>query len=238
MPATGAHTDRLLADLCVALYAFGAVPPPDTLPWEHVDLGKDDGVAWGYRRLDTADTVILRGSVTVADWIHDGMAIAEPIDHYALGPLHRGFAHGMAQMWEECRRMLRQDYPILIGGHSLGAARASILTGMMIVDGLSPDASVRFGEPCPGFSELGTYLERAGIYQRSYRNAGAWGHDYVTDVPIKLPDFPYVHPVPLVDVDQRPTGDLLARFGLFAGHHCPLYAAAMAAADQPEEKAA
>lgn len=213
--------DAQLVDLCVALYAGSD-------GFDHVDLGLDDGVAWGLKHLAEADAVILRGSVTVADWIHDGQAVSTVVPHYeALGPVHAGFAIGMPQMWGELADMLRQTHPVWIGGHSLGAARACILAGMMLAEGIEPDACVRFGEPRPGFAPLAALLNRADMYQASYRNAGPWGHDYVTDVPFALGAFPYTHPIPLTDVDAPPTGELMQRFGLFAGHHASLYASAL-----------
>lgn len=213
--------DTELVDLCVALYAGNS-------GFDHADQGAGDGVAWGLKHLPGADAVILRGSVTVADWIHDVQAEPIVIPHYeALGEVHAGFANGMVQMWGELSGMLRQGYPVWIGGHSLGAARACILAGMMVTQGRDPAACVRFGEPRPGYSQLAARLYRAGIYQVSYCNAGPWGHDYVTDVPFALPGLPYTHPVALTGINAPPTGDLMQKFGLFAGHHCPLYASAI-----------
>lgn len=225
---TAFSPDAELADLCVALYGQIGAPP---VQWDHLDPGEDDNVCWALKKTDTADIIVLRGSVTVADWIHDVEAEPTMIQRYEdLGPVHSGFAAGMPKMWNEAIPLLHHDRPTWITGHSLGAARAAILAGMMLIDGLAPGAAVRFGEPRPGFAPLAALLARRGVYQKAYRNAGTWGHDYVTDVPLVLPEFPYAHGCPLTDIDAPPSGDLMLRYGLFAGHHMPLYAAALSAA--------
>lgn len=213
--------DKVCADLCAAIYDTAS-------QWDHFDAGDDDGVCWATKKVGDTNYVVLRGSKTLADWILDGQAWAEPINHPELGPLHAGFARGLPHMWTECRALIPSGAKFVITGHSLGAGRACQLTGMAYIDDIIPYASVRFGEPRPGFAQLKEVLAESKVIQRSYRNAGYWGHDFVTDVPLCLSriGLPYVHPAPMIDIDVHPTGDAIAQHGLFAGHHMPLYDAA------------
>jgi hypothetical protein len=218
-------TDRAIAELCVALYAYPDNPP---MTWDHYDPGEYDGVCWALKRAGDTDVIILRGSTTQADWIHDAETWAAPetnplYEH--MGPVHYGFSCGMDRMWRDARLLTGKK--VIVAGHSLGAGRACILTGLMIADGEPPIARVCFGEPRPAYAQLGEYIK--SVPARSYRNAGAWGHDLVTDVPFTLPEFPFVHPAPLIDIDVPPDQEIVSRWSVFAGHHLPLYVRGLAA---------
>jgi hypothetical protein len=131
----------------------------------------------------------------------------------------------MEHVWSELRPLLMQ--PVIIAGHSLGAARAAILTALMVKDGVIPAARVVFGEPKPGLIDLAELIK--GVPARSYRNGDTLHHDLVTDVPLSLPPLEYMHPTPIVPVCAEPTGDLFDRFGAFAWHHIGLYVTAVSA---------
>ena len=88
-------TDRDIANLCSGIYAYpGALP----VAWDHFDLGIDDGVCWALKTFLGADVVIMRGSDSLEDWIHDADAIAITT---RLGKVHPGFYAGMEKMWSE-----------------------------------------------------------------------------------------------------------------------------------------
>ena len=209
-------TDRDIAALCSAIYAYPGDPPPS---WDHFDAGLDDGVCWALKKLPGADVIVLRGSVTFQDWLRDlrGDPIMTP-----LGFVHAGFHAGMIPMWLEAKAMLSQ--PAIVSGHSLGAARAGILAGLMTLDKVTPKARIVFGEPKPGYLELAKIIEATP--GRSYRNGDATHHDLVTDVPFSFPPLQYVHPTPIIPVTAVPGPDIFATLGVFAWHHAPLYAAA------------
>lgn len=218
-------SDALIASLCQAVYRPGALIDPT---WDHFDLGADDGVCWALKKLDGFDVVVFRGSITVQDWMRDLFVLPLPGIIPLLtkiGHVHAGFWMGMENVWSEVRPLLTQ--PVIVTGHSLGAARASILTGLMVNDGTIPIARVVFGEPKPGLIDLGELIK--GVPARSYRNGDRLHHDVVTDVPMTLPPHQFVHPTPIVPVCAEPTGDLFSRLGAFAYHHIELYVAAVTA---------
>ncbi len=213
-------SDAAIAGLCGATYRTDA-----RITFDHFDDGLDDGVCWAIKHLPDVDVVVLRGSVTPQDWFRDALAITIPT---RIGRVHAGFKLGMEYMWADLKPMLTQ--PVIVTGHSLGAARASILTALMIADDHAPVARVVFGEPKPGLLDHALFV--ASIPGRSYRNGDTLHHDLITDVPFSLPPEQYMHPTPVIPVCERPTGSLFERFGVFAFHHMVLYEAALAAATE------
>lgn len=222
---TALPSDAVVVSLCSDIYQADAMVDKS---WDHFDLGADDGVCWGLKKLDGADVVVLRGSITMQDWLRDLFVLPLPSLlplKTRIGHVHVGFFLGMEKVWSELRPMLSQ--PAVISGHSLGAARASDLAALMVADGVVPAARVIFGEPKPGLMDLADVLKN--VPARSYRNGDQLHHDVVTDVPMTLPPLQFVHPTPIVPVCAEPTGDLFSRFGAFAYHHIELYVAAVSA---------
>jgi hypothetical protein len=218
-------SDALIVSLCADIYNPVALIDRT---WDHFDLGADDGVCWGLKKLDGYDAVIFRGSITLQDWLRDLFVLPLPAMlplSTRIGHVHAGFYLGMEHVWQELRPMVSQ--PVVIGGHSLGAARASDLCALMVVDGVTPAARVVFGEPKPGLIDLAEIIK--DVPARSYRNGDKLHHDLVTDVPMTFPPHQFVHPTPIVPVCAEPTGDLFSRLGAFAYHHIQLYQAAVAA---------
>jgi hypothetical protein len=211
----------MLTDYQIAMACCDIYNGPLSRQWDIYDLGTTDGICWGAFRVDGITYIILRGSVTAQDWLRDATAIANPFTHDALGACHPGFYIGMHELWAEIKT--KTQGPWVIAGHSLGAGRACILSGVMIVDGHVPLKRTCFGEPLPAFSKLAKVLS-AIPEQNSYRNGDAVHHDPVTDVPLSIPPEEYVHPVPLKLVTAMPTDNSM---GVFSWHHCPLYAEAL-----------
>ncbi len=213
--------DRDLAQLCRGLYAY-----PGDLPvsWDHLDYGDGDGVCWAVKVLGDTDVLVFRGSVTLQDWLRDLGAWATPWGHDLLGPVHPGFFLGMEQVYAEVLTFLVPGRDVVVAGHSLGAARATLLTGMMCARGRAPAARVVFGEPKPGFARLQDLL--LPVPARSYRNGDAVAHDVVTDVPFSFPPEDYVHPTALSLVCEPPSEDD-GQYGMFAWHGIRLYEAAL-----------
>lgn len=217
-------SDALIASLCEAIYS----PTALIASWDHFDLGADDGVCWALKKVDGVDIVVFRGSITAQDWLRDLFVLPLPSLlplSTRIGHVHAGFWLGMEQMWGELKPMLTQ--PVIVGGHSLGAARAAILTGLMVADGKPPITRVVFGEPKPGLIDLADRIK--DVPARSYRNGDQLHHDLVTDVPMTLPPHQFVHPTPIVPVCAPPAGDLFTRLGIFAWHHIELYVTAITA---------
>jgi Lipase (class 3) len=216
-------TDKDIADLCVGIYKYPDSPP---VTWDRFDDGDDsDQICWGVKVIDGCDVLVFRGSATFEDWRRDFDAWANPFGHSKIGPVHPGFLLGLTQVLDEYRHAASGK--LLVTGHSLGAARASILCGLAIVAGIVPVGRVVFGEPRPGFQPLADLISSIKE-SRSYRNGkfGTFEHDFVTDVPYRIGPLQYVHPTPLIDVSALPPP--ADEWGVFAYHHMPLYAQAIA----------
>lgn len=211
---------RVLADLQVGIYQYAGQP---TITWDAYDPGTDRvGVCWGLKRVDIYDVVVLRGSTTIEDWLRDFRTVADPLITGPLGAVHPGFHEGMEETRDKVLPLLSGR--VIVIGHSLGAGRAAILSGLLITAGVTPLSRVVWGEPKPGFAKLATVLS-AIPQQTAYRNGDSHGHDYVCDVPFTLPLQPYIHPVALTDVCQHPLPN--DQWGIFSYHHMQLYRDAM-----------
>jgi Lipase (class 3) len=197
-------TDAELAQLCADSYNPLAV-------WEHTWTADDIHVA--HKLVEGVDVIVFRGSVDVNDWMADFDAI--PTKHPLLGWCHAGFLRYMDLVFENVLGVLGRE--IIVTGHSLGAARASILTGLLLSHGSQVKARVVFGEPRPGFRQLKTIIEQSGCESRCYRN----GEDPVTEVPLYFePLLRYVHPSEPILLNAAPDpGDLSP----LQYHHINLY---------------
>jgi lipase (class 3) len=216
-------SDALIASYCGMIYKPTAI----IAGFDHFDAGLDDGVCWALKKLPEFDLIVFRGSLTLQDWINDVRAIAVPT---RIGHVHIGFHAGMEHAWSDAKPMISQ--PAIVAGHSLGAARADVLSALMTVDGAMPAARVVFGEPKPGLLDFAELIK--DIPARSYRNGDNVHHDLITDIPFSFPPMAYVHPTPIVPVCCRPEGDAFEQLGVFAWHHVQLYETALAALSQQE----
>lgn len=218
-------TDYQIADLLVKLYD-SPDEPLETAGFDVFESGENDSeICWASKRIDGVDVVCLRGSTTWQDWLRDLWAFSLPFSNKGLGPVHRGFKIGMDDAWAEIRSRTRG--PWIIAGHSLGAGRGDILTGLMVLDGAAPMRRVFFGQPKPGFQQLADIVARVpGV---SYCNgAAAHSHDRITDAPMTIGFEQYVHPTPLTYVDAPPDKAAHELLGpLFGRHHMPLYRQAL-----------
>lgn len=217
-------SDRAICDALIKLYQWKGEPGW----WDQGDMGQGDhGICIVTKKADDGVTDIhLRGSVTPLDWFRDFLAMAwQPFGHAEMGGVHAGFYIGMPEAWQWIQRRTRPPYRV--SGHSLGAGRAAILAGLMTLDGFAPLRRVCFGEPRPGFAQLGKLI--APVPAASYRNGDTYHHDYVTDVPFELqPLLPYVHPAPLIMVEAQPgSAGPQSDWGALAWHHMALYRQAL-----------
>lgn len=210
-------TDHDIADLCLGIY--DGEPP---VQWDQLELPAD-GISFGIKDLGAAVALIFRGSITIDDWLRDAEAVADPFVQEGLGPVHPGFFAGLPELWARLKPTLIKK-PCIVAGHSLGAGRASLFTGLMVLDGHPPLRRVCFGEPRPGFPKSAGIV--ATVSGRSYRNGNGRAHDLVTDVPFTTWIEDYVHPTPLAPVCAPPSDADVQQDALFAWHSMTLYASA------------
>ena len=207
-------TDLEVADLLQNLYDCTRDDTERAFP-EFDYVGDVHGIEYGMKDCGDCEVVALRGSVTPEDWMRDAAAV--PFPHSGLGDVHAGFLIGMDDMLKE----ISTAKPLLICGHSLGAARASILTGLALLNGLPVVRRVCFGEPNAGMEELSEVVNKApGV---SYRNTEGWQVDLVTVIPFVPHTF--CHPTSPIRLHAKADPDEHSPFRL---HHMPLYRAALA----------
>lgn len=215
------HSD--LAALQVEAYRWADGLPLDTTAFTYWQDGKHDAdVMFGVKAGLDVTVVVFTGSRTPVDWFRDFMAIANPFAHDKLGPLHPGFQIGISGVWKWIKANTKPPWVII--GHSLGAARATVLTGYMCADGTPPMVRVVWGEPKSCFRPMADLIAAANVQLTSYRNAKEKHHDIVTDVPYTLALEEYVRCGQLSDI--YPTATAISAWGLLGLHHMPLYASA------------
>lgn len=210
-------SDKDVAALCAGIYGYPGQPP---IVWDQSQF-PPAGISFGLKDLGPAIVVVFRGSVTLWDWLHDAETTADPFEHVGLGPVHPGFFDGLEALWQQLKPTLATK-PCIIAGHSLGAGRASLFTGLMVLDGVKPLRRVCFGEPRPAFPQAGGII--AQVSGRSYCNGNGRAHDLVTDVPFTTWIEDYVHPTSMIPVCMPPTDADVQRDALFAWHSMTLYA--------------
>lgn len=179
-----------IVQLCQAIYT------PASEGWDKLWSGEVGGIYAGIK--DNA--LIFRGSITKEDWFRDLLVLPHyPLNHPQLGLVHTGFYEGMDEFFEEASKFLGPN-PV-IGGHSLGAARAWLFAGRLISEGSHPGRIVVCGSPKPGCGQLRNLL--APYSKASFKNR----YDPVTVLPIPLPDFPCIDMADFTMLNIIPTRD-------------------------------
>lgn len=174
------------------------------------------GVWFGVK--DTGDCVVaaFRGSDNIPDWRRDIEAQME--NYSALYGYEKGFGLGLPTAIKRLRE-LTGAMPLVLTGHSLGAAHAALVAPQSC-----PGKVVLFGCPRPGDARLRAYMERQNISITSYRNR----RDPVTELPDFSLSLPLVKFAPVADfipLDAAPAcGDELTPF---LDHHINLYVQGM-----------
>lgn len=211
--------DHDLALFCQGIYGYpGAVP----IHFDHYDAGEDDTVCWALKRIGDVDVVVMRGSVTLDDFVDD--AEAWPAADNELGcHVHMGFDEGLYKVCNELLTLTNAPRKIIVTGHSLGAARATILSAYLVHAGFPPIARVLFGEPRPGYTDLADYLK--GIPCRNYRNGKGIDGDLVTGLPFSTSFMPWTNSAPFTEVWAEPENK--DPWGPFSWHHIQLYCEAL-----------
>jgi len=208
---------EVAADLAqLQLGIYGTIP----IAWDY-STGPAARVVWAAKKgADGVTDIVFRGSQNMNDWLCDVNALST-VNVPGMGRVHPGFYDSMQWVWQDVQA--RTQAPRRFSGHSLGAARATILTGLAVLDHHDPVARVCWGEPKSGFAEMAQLISI--VPARSYRNSAERGsrhHDPVTDVPCFLPNFEYVHACTLTDVCVPPVGK--SEWDLLAWHPMELYA--------------
>lgn len=130
------------------------------------------------------------GTDNLACWLADLDAEVVSVD--GLGSLHAGF---WGAMYEIKDQLLTMPAPVVVLGHSEGAALALLYAGLLCLAGTPPGAVYGFEPPrVSADGALGRLLAAHGVAVMLYRN----GEDVVPLVPRLLHD--WQHPAGLVEI--------------------------------------
>lgn len=218
--------DADIAALCVGIYNYADQPP---VTWDHFfDVTATQPVCCALKYVNDDTCLIFRGTDTPNDLLADLDAV--PANSPFLGEVHSGFLRGLLPLATMLASLIRGK--LYIGGHSLGAARATLAAGIFKSLGILPQKVVGLGPPRAGFNPLSHYVANIDfhLYRAVCPLAHPFTHDPICEVP---PDWSgvglgYQHVRPLTDVTVTVAEAAVKDMGAFAIHYSPGYAAALA----------
>lgn len=183
--------------------------------WLH--YWETNNVHIGHKKIDDFDLFIPRGTQELEDFVRDVVAL--PVWHSQLGFCHGGFLIGIDEAFEEIKSVAGGRN--ILGGHSLGGARARLLAGLFVCNGVPYDSLIVCGSPKAGMENHKRLIEKYGRPHLSFRNR----NDIVTEVPWTWPPiFDFVHSEEYISVSAAPTD---TSFEALRDHSAELYARAV-----------
>src|ERR1700757_132385 len=96
--------------------------------------------------------VVNQGTETLSGWEADGEI--EPINHPVLGKLHTGFYRNIPVLVSQLIVDVPKSVPIILTGHSKGAAEATLLGACLKLAGMNVVQLILFACPRPGYQRL------------------------------------------------------------------------------------
>lgn len=135
----------------------------------------------------TFAAIILRGTKGLKDLLVDANLIRSADD---LGRVHTGFKNYLDEIWEDVFKdiMGLSKTPLYIGGHSLGAGAATILSSRLWFRGIEND-TYTYGSPRVGNRKFRHAYNTLAPY-RHYRHVN--NNDKVTDAPPEIIGYRHV----------------------------------------------
>lgn len=181
-------SDRALVLAAAATYDVANTPLIESLQ-------RSVRVFWS--KVDGLTVIAIEGTHDPLGWMLDFLAMRtedhQTLDHPSLGFLHAGFHLAALSIFARIKAMTEgQDYAL--AGHSLGAALALLIGGLMIDDGHPPVKIGAFAPPRVGgvrFVEVVTSVPLCAYW---------FGNDPVPRAPLRIwPGYPYEQ-VPLISI--------------------------------------
>lgn len=152
-------------------------------------IGNVNDIVYGINYTNDSTVLTFRGSVTGTDWLRDFQF--KLVDDTELGLVEEGFLEGLKDIYNRIIEDIPKDKPLIITGHSLGAARAFLFAALLLKRGYNKDLLklIVFESPQPGVSTLGDIVQV--INPRSYKV----NDDIVCSTPFNTAVMKYVQPV-------------------------------------------
>lgn len=137
-------------------------------PVYHIDSSHDTQGYIGYSTEQSTIYIVYRGSESVSNWISDLDAILTDYPLCSGCEVHKGFYDALKgannDVISQVKALKQQfpDYTIMVTGHSLGAALATLTAAEIKNSGLGPVRMFNFGSPRVGNTDFanwfGTYI--------------------------------------------------------------------------------
>ena len=114
-----------------------------------------------------AALVVFRGTTHLKHWLPNLQSI--PTEWSGGGHVHSGFADAHQEVWHRIRPRLREiadgGRALILTGHSLGAALATLSLSSLIAEGAGPACAYTFGSPRVGNTQFAISLETARLFR-------------------------------------------------------------------------
>ena len=123
------------------------------------------------------------GSKEMKDWGHDANIRKEP--YKDMGWVHKGFSSAYDEMLPEQNKILNKNKPVVVTGHSLGGATATVAALDLKTRGYDVHSLTTFGCPRVGGDSFGAAFGKANI--PAFRYVNAW------DVVPRIPKIDFQH---------------------------------------------
>lgn len=212
-------TDLALVKAAAATYDPAAIP-------DFVDINKAIRV-FVTKRDDGLQIIAIEGTHSPIGWALDFIAAAtedqQGMNHATLGFIHAGFYGAALTALTRCS-LVAAAGPYAICGHSLGAALALLIGGLLSQDELNGRslAPVKIGAFAPPKVGGAQFIKAiSAIPFCAYR----YGNDIVPTVPLTVrPWLPYEQ-IPLIELSDTN----MPRLGVFQSHHIDNYVAGVTA---------
>lgn len=179
------------------------------------------GVDYAVKFHPDCTEIDFEGSHNPRDWLRDFQAFMIQVP--GIGGVEAGFNEGTDDVVYVLLKNIPKTLPVVVGGHSLGAAHAHVVARKLIAAGFAAPLVSRcvFGSPRPGDAVLAGGLRDSPV--ESYRNFQDFDHqDFVCDVPFEIfPLAPFKHPGAYTLINVAPEAN--DPWGPLARHHMQLY---------------
>jgi len=140
----------------------------------------------GYQSSSSSIFVVYRGSTSIGDWVNNLDAILTDYPKCSGCSVHKGFYKAeqgiVSKMLSEVQKLKTQfpSYTVVVTGHSLGAALATLTTMDFMDAGVSPIRLFHFGSPRVGNTDFANFAS-AKIVDR---NRNTHHKDMVPHIPM------------------------------------------------------
>lgn len=135
--------------------------------------------------------IAFRGTDEIADWLDNINAVSEETED---GIFHRGFLNSVDDVWDELITLLKEKRwekpkPLMITGHSLGGAMASIATARLHAINIPFKSVYTFGQPRAMTPETADHFN--AMFKKNYFRFHN-NNDLVTRVPARVMGYSHV----------------------------------------------